>query len=231
MCFGLATTISAVGFSLYIGPTFGLICCAYLPLVVIATYIFGRSVRNAQLEKREVAKRMGGVIEEILSAVKLISSFAQERREVEKFVAVAEEARITSKRQDGLVAIFSGFFKFAVFAFYMYACWIGSVYLTHERINERSNQLYNVGELLAVVLAFKTGLLLLVTLSPSLQAVVRSRVVGKAIFDVIDRVPEIRDLDEGLNKKDCLFDLKDGIRFEKVTFRYPTAAKKLPDTL
>jgi len=42
LCFGLATTISAVGFSLYIGPTFGIICFAYLPLVVIATYIFGR---------------------------------------------------------------------------------------------------------------------------------------------------------------------------------------------
>ena len=113
----------------------------------------------------------------------------------------------------------------------MYACWIGSVFLTHQRINERSKQAYNCGELLAIVLAFKTGLLLLVTLSPSLQAVVRSRVVGKAIFDVIDRVPEIRDQDDGVMSKGSSFDLKDGIRFEKVTFRYPTAAKKLPDTL
>jgi ABC-type multidrug transport system fused ATPase/permease subunit len=89
LCFALATTISAVGYSLYIGPTFAIICLAYLPLVVIVTYIFGQSVRSAQLEKREVAKKMGGVIEEILSAIKLISSFAQEGREVEKFAAIA----------------------------------------------------------------------------------------------------------------------------------------------
>ena len=78
-------------------------------------------------------------------------------------------------------------------AFYMYACWIGSVLLHHQRINERSKVVYSAGDILAVVLAFKTGLLLLVILSPSLQAVVRSRVVGKAIFDVIDRDPSIKD--------------------------------------
>jgi ABC-type multidrug transport system fused ATPase/permease subunit len=130
-----------------------------------------------------------------------------------------------------LVSIFVGFFRFSIFAFYMYACWVGSVLLKNHRINERTHELYEAGNILAIIFAFKTGLLLLLTLSPNLQAVVKARVVGKMVFDVIDRVPEIRDKEENITINTGSFELETGIHFKKVAFRYPTALPTLPNVL
>ena len=47
--------------------------------------------------------------------------------------------------------------------------------------------------------------------------------MGKTIFDVIDRVPEIRDHEKCQNT----LEVKEAIRFEEVTFRYPTAPEHI----
>jgi hypothetical protein len=59
--------------------------------------------------------------------VKLIVSFAQEKKEVDKFLKIAAEVKETSTNQDRFTAIFLGFFRFAIFALYIYSCWIASV--------------------------------------------------------------------------------------------------------
>ena len=50
--------------------------------------------------------------------------------------------------------------------------------------------------------------------------------MGKTIFDVIDRVPEIRDSPHCISQ----FKLDDSIEFENVTFKYPTAPKEMRNT-
>ena len=44
-------------------------------------------------EKIKVVKKLGGVIEEILTAVRLIASYANENIEAEKFRKLANEVR------------------------------------------------------------------------------------------------------------------------------------------
>jgi ABC-type multidrug transport system fused ATPase/permease subunit len=50
------------------------------------------------------------------------------------------------------------------------------------------------------------------------------------VFDVIDRVPEIRDKAE-LSSGNLPFELTTGIHFKNVTFKYPTALAKLPNVM
>ena len=50
------------------------------------------------------------------------------------------------------------------------------------------------------------------------------------VFDVIDRVPQIKDKAD-LGKNDLIFSLNDGIHFKNVTFKYPTALAKLPNVM
>ena len=49
----------------------------------------------------------------------------------------------------------------------------------------------------------------------------RALIAGKHIFDIIERVPEVRSPDE---EKDVItkIEIGDGIKFENVSFRYPT---------
>jgi ATP-binding cassette, subfamily B (MDR/TAP), member 1 len=51
------------------------------------------------------------------------------------------------------------------------------------------------------------------------------------VFDVIDRVPLIRDKDAATTNSHPSFELNDGIHFKNVTFKYPTAHAKLPNVL
>ena len=56
---------------------------------------------------------------------------------------------------------------------------------------------------------------------------IKARVVGKTIFDVIDRVPEIKDHEKCVSN----FEVKESIIFENVTFKYPTAPENVKNVL
>jgi ABC-type multidrug transport system fused ATPase/permease subunit len=56
-------------------------------------FTFGAVVKKATIEKLGVVKKLGGVVEESLTAIKLIVSFANEDIELEKFDKLADETR------------------------------------------------------------------------------------------------------------------------------------------
>jgi len=64
-------------------------------------------------------------------------------------------------------------------------------------------------------------------LTPNMQALIKAKVVGHTIFDVIDRVPEIKDHEQCLTN----FDIQKGIKFENITFKYPTAPENAKNVL
>ena len=66
-------------------PLYAIICFAFFPLLFFIIMKMGGSVKNAAIKKFIVVKRLGGVMEEALSAVKLVMSFANEDKEIKKF--------------------------------------------------------------------------------------------------------------------------------------------------
>lgn len=71
-------------------------------------------------------KQLGGVIEESLSAAKLIISFANEEKECEKISKRASEVRNIVVASEKFIAFFSSLMRGLIFAFYVYAFWIGT---------------------------------------------------------------------------------------------------------
>ena len=55
------------------------------PLIFIVIAMFGGQVKNAAISKIMVTKELGGIVEESLSAIKLVISFANEDKEIAKF--------------------------------------------------------------------------------------------------------------------------------------------------
>jgi len=74
--FTLVCILAGLGIALYKGVIFTLICLAYFPLVIILSGVFGKKVRTTAIEKMKITKKMGGVVEESLSAIRLVTSFA-----------------------------------------------------------------------------------------------------------------------------------------------------------
>jgi ATP-binding cassette subfamily B (MDR/TAP) protein 1 len=110
-----------------------------------------------------------------------------------------------------------------VFSFY-----IASIYMEKGMKNPCDNyKKYDTGGLLAVLVSFMTGMMQIFGLTPNIQALVQAKVVGKTIFDVIDRVPEIKDHTGCVSS----FNVSQGISFNGVTFRYPTAPENVKAVL
>lgn len=171
-----------------------------------------------------VVKKMSGVVEESLFAIKLIASFANEGKEVRKFEALANQILQVSRKQHFWSSFIIGAFKMFIFGYFCYAFYISTLFIEKKYGNPVNNyKTYTIGDLLAVFISFNMGMMQLFGLSPNLQALIKAKVVGYTIFDVIDRVPEIRDTDSCTDK----FEIKDGIIFEDIAFRYPTAPEKV----
>jgi len=217
--FSLTTLFAGVGIALYYGADFAGVCAAFLPIIMIITGIFGSQVRKMTKKKMAAVKKLGGVIEEILTAVRLIASYANEDIEAEKFKKLAAVVRDLTQSQEFWLALTIGVFKFVIFLYYVYSFYIASIYLEKGYGNPCDNyKTYHTGTLLTIFISFMTGMLMIFGLTPNIQAIIKARVVGKEIFDVIDRVPEIRDHENCTDN----FEIKREVTFKGVSFRYPT---------
>lgn len=145
-------------------------------------------------KKMAVSKKLGGAVEEILTAVRLIASYANEAKEVEKFEKLAGDVKRISHDQEVWLSITIGIFKTVIFLYYVYSFYLASIYVEKQYGNPCNHfKTYTIGELLTVFVSFMTGVMMIFGLTPNVQAVIKARTVGKSIFDVIERVPEIRD--------------------------------------
>lgn len=163
---------------------------------------------------------MGGIAEETLTAIKVVASFGREDKELAKFVKWSLRTLRIAKRSSATFSFMVGLMKFCIFFFYTYALVIGSFMIQEQRINERTGKPYGQFDVLIVVIALITGFIGLIAALPNIQVISAAKVQGKLIFDVIDRVAEIRNTPE-MKQED--FVLKRHINFNNVTFKYPTA--------
>ena len=155
--------------------------------------MFGGQVKKAAIAKIMIVKRMGGVVEESLSAIRLITSFAQEDREIKKFEKLANEVREVAHKSEYWLSAFIGLFRFAIFGFYCYTLWIASVYIKENINNPNTGKPYTITDVISVQVSLMTGVTMVFGVNSNVQAIVKAKVVGRMVFDVIDRTPKIKD--------------------------------------
>jgi ABC-type multidrug transport system fused ATPase/permease subunit len=195
----------------------------YLPIFGLILGTFGIMVKNITEAKFDIVKQMGGVVSETLYAIKVVSSFGMEEKEIEKFKIWNKKTEIMGKKFVDRFSFMYGIMKFAIFSFYTFAFYIGSQMIYEGTPNSNSDdQPYTPQEVITILIALITGYISLIASLPSIQAVVAAKQVGGEIFAVIDRVPKIRDGVEAVDH----FTLKKEIEFINVTFKYPTAPKE-----
>ena len=105
---------------------------------------------------------------------------------------------------------------------------MGGLLVQNRKINPVTGKVYTVQDILVVYYSIGFGILTVPQVLPVIPAVIRAQIAGKAVYDLIERKPEISNTDgKGVEK----IDIGDGIRFEHVQFRYPTAPEGTRDIL
>ena len=82
--------------------------------------------------------------------------------------------------------------KTAIFGFYAYSFFIGSVLVENQTINSKTGEAYNQKDVLSVLIALITGFVGLIAALPNVQSLVAAKTLGALIFKVIEREPEVR---------------------------------------
>lgn len=134
----IGTFVGGVGIAFYRGPIFAMICVAYIPVMLVFIIVFGSLSKKAAYHKMIKGKSLNGFTEESLSALKLIVSFNQEEKAIETFEKKSEDLRKTATKAGKSSALVLGISRALNFGFFLYALYIGSIFIEKEVINPKT---------------------------------------------------------------------------------------------
>ena len=125
----MTACLSGIVYALVYGWAYALACVAYLPFLMTILVVFGLMVKKSTLDKLNVIKELGGIAEETLTAIKVVTSFGREQRELEKFTEYSLKTREVAMKQSETYALMVGLMKFSIFFFNTYSLYVGSWFI------------------------------------------------------------------------------------------------------
>lgn len=136
--------------------------------------------------------------------------------EIKNFSKYLARSREMGRKAGVGLAFAVAFFIGGLYLSYAYGFWLGGIYIENRYQNHILGRNYMGGDILCVFWGVIFGFFALSSLSPQFKALIEGRVAGKSAYDVINRKPEI-EVDAGENHE-----IKGAIKFENVSFYYPT---------
>jgi ABC transporter fused permease/ATP-binding protein len=187
-----------------------LLILAIVPPIVVTTIYFGRKIRVMTRAVQDELAKVSGQVQESIGAIATVQSFVRERHEAQRYRAGVEGAFVKTL---ALVRWRSWFFSSAMTAGYIgiaAVVWLGGRALIHGELTAGA-----LTSFFLYTFVVAGALADVASLWGSLQ---RAAGATDRLFQVIDTVPEIRDPEAAV----ALPAGKGAIRFDGVTFAYPT---------
>jgi ATP-binding cassette subfamily B protein len=208
--------IGGVAMLVITNPKLALLVLAVVPLVVAPIILFGRKVRRLS---REAQARMADMVSEggeTLDAVRTVQAFAQEERATQRFGEATERAFDAARRRVAQRAVMTTLVIFIVFAAVGFLLWMGG----HDVLDGR----ISAGDLTAfvfyaVLVASSGG-----AISETIGDLQRAAGAAERLAELQAEPPAIL---EAANPKPLPKPLSGSVRFEAVSFRYPTRPEQL----
>lgn len=193
-------------------PKLALIMLATFPVIVVGAMIFGRFIRKLSKERQKVLADTNIILSETMSTIQVVKAFTNELFEVLRYSKTNDEVVKVSLRYARGRAFFSVFIITILFGALFFIVWQGALMVQEGTIT--------AGGLVAFV---------------SYTAIIGGAIAGLGNFytellgaiGATERVREILedesevDVDEEISRK---VELKGDIRFDNVSFSYPTRA-------
>ncbi len=213
------TAIGGIGMLLYLAPSLTLGLLIGIPLVIAPIVFFGRKIRAVSRSSQDRIADVGAYVTEVLSAMKIVQSFGQERRESERFASVVEETFATARRRILLRAAMTSVVILLVFGGVVLVMWRGALAVAEGTISG--------GTITAFVLVggFVAGAL--GSLTEVYGDLLRGAGAASRLAELLEARPEIA---PPARPERLPEPARGSLSFRNVTFRYParpeTAALK-----
>jgi ATP-binding cassette subfamily B protein len=121
------TAIGGIGMLLYLAPSLTVGLLIGIPLVIAPIVFFGRKIRAVSRTSQDRIADVGAYVTEVLSAMKIVQSFGQEKREGERFAGVVEETFTIARKRILLRAAMTSVVILLVFGGIVLVIWRGAL--------------------------------------------------------------------------------------------------------
>ena len=204
--------ITALVMALRISLDLSQVFLVVIPLLVIGVMIVIRYVGPFFTALQKSTDDLNLVVQEDLTAIRVVKSFVREDTEKEKFHKRSDTLRDTAERAFGFVVIFMPLITLIMGGTIVALMWIGGHYVSAGTMLS--------GDLMAFFTYASEILMSLMMVSMVLMILTRSIACAKRIIEVLEETPEITEEQANPDLR-----VEDGaIRFDHVYFKYhPTA--------
>jgi ATP-binding cassette subfamily B protein len=204
------TSIGGIGFLVYLAPSLTLGLLIGIPLIVIPIVYFGRKIRAVSRSSQDRIADVGAYVTEVLSAMKIVQSFGQERRERERFARVVEGTFDTARRRILLRAVMTTVVIMLVFGGVVLVMWRGALAVAAGEISG--------GTIAAFVLTGGLVAGALGALTEVYGDLLRGAGAASRLAELLDARPEIA---APARPERLPVPARGSLSFRNVTFRYP----------
>jgi len=204
------TGIGGIGVLVYLAPSLTLGLLIGIPLIIAPIVYFGRKIRTVSRTSQDRIADVGAYVTEVLSAMKIVQSFGQERREGERFASVVEGTFETARRRILLRAAMTTVVIMLVFGGVVLVMWRGALAVAAGEISG--------GTIAAFVLTGGLVAGALGALTEVYGDLLRGAGAASRLAELLEARPEIA---APARPERLPEPARGSLSFRNVTFRYP----------
>lgn len=215
---GLRSSIQAaagVGMMLYVSPYLAVVGLSVVPAVMAFAIAFGRYIKELSKKVQDTLADATQVAEEKLSNMRTVRAFAQEQKETALYTLSINKIMDMKFKEALAYGVFYGTTGFAGNFIILSVFYFGGDSIAQDLIT--------IGDLSAFLIYSAWVGISIAGLTSFYSELMRGIGASTRIWEIIDRKPEIQIIqEEGFKKIELSTILSGDIRFDNITFAYPT---------
>jgi subfamily B ATP-binding cassette protein MsbA len=204
----LVTFVGALAFMFYLNIQLSLLTMIVVPGMLLAGIFFGRRIRGISTEVQDRMATATAVLEETISGIRVVQSFAREPYEIKRFRQAIEDAFRTSMRRTRVRSTFLPIVSFLGFTALVLVLWYGGRQVVAGNISP--------GDLFSFLIYAGTIAASLGTFTGLYSQLQEALGATKRVFTILDTEPDIKDKPDAIP----LPPVNGAISFEGVHFTY-----------
>ncbi len=202
--------ITSIIFAITISPKLSLIYLIVAPVLGFVLIFIAKKAHPIMKQVFETYDDLNNVVEENVSAVRVVKSFTLEDEEIDKFKGVSNKIYQGFVKGEKILAFNSPMMQFSMYTCILLISWFGA----HIIVSTGATEL-TTGSLMTLFTYTTQILGSLMMLSMIFVTITISRASAERIVEVLDEVPDIT------NPKNPITRVPDGsIKFDNVSFSY-----------
>ena len=201
---------SSLFFAISISPKLSLIFLILIPIIGLGLYLIVTHTHPIMEKIFKTYDKLNNVVEENVSAIRVVKSFVLEDEENKKFNKVSNTIYQDFSKAEKLLALNSPLMQFAIYLCILLISWFGAKLIVNTNMVE-----FTTGELMTMLTYSIQILSSLMMLSMILVIVTISKASAERIVEVLEEIPDIKN-----PKKPGKTVANGSIEFKNVGFSY-----------